>query len=640
MPHELQGDNEHTHSDTVGAARMTSISLALAVLLGGLLFVQGVWFDTRWCAALSSAWFNVLAVALAARLANLGVADVGDAHDPLPLPRSLSIWRLSWWTAIGAAVRAALRAIRWQPLAVLACAALSVYMAWLAWNPPIRLVLAAALQPPEAALVLAVAALALAFGTLVAELFQSMRAERGRASASLANVLRVALAVALVAAASSAWLAYANVSSRWPLRIAAAFSAAIAIEFALRAVLSWFAPPRTREGDAGIPDSLLASLLRWRPSPLARFSTELRKRYGIDLRQNWVLLSFVRLLPAACVTVGVCAWLLTGIAILGPDQRAVYERFGAPVSVWQPGLHVGLPWPFGTTRTIDNGAVHQVVVSGSLADSSIAAPRVPADARTPEVFNRLWDVAHQGETSQVIAGGSGDRQNFQTVNADVRLDYRIGLSDAAARAALYRVADVPDTVRAIANREVVRYLASHTLESLLETRQTAMADSVKHAIQAQLDSARSGIDVVAVIIESVHPPAGASVAYHSVQAAQILAQASVAQASGASAQALGEAQQQAHSATARADAEAAEITSAARVQQTSFSADMAAAQVGGPAFAFEYYLHGLQKGLLNAHVTIIDDRLMDGNRATLDLRPYGPAAATAAADAAGKHRIY
>ncbi|MGH8782531.1 SPFH domain-containing protein [Paraburkholderia sp.] len=623
MPPPLQADNDrHASNACATAARFAWLSLVLVVLLGSLPFVRGGWFDVRWCAALSCAWLDVLTVALGARLAFIPPSSV-TRIDAALLSRALRPWRRDGRQALGHAVLAASRTIRWQPWIVLACAALSIYAASIAWDPPVQFVLALALQPPVAAIVAAAAALMLAFGTLFGELSCALQADRGRTWASLANVLRVALAMALVAAASFAWQVHTQVSSRWPVRIAACFCAAIAMELALRALLSWFAPPHARHGDAAVPDSLIAGLLRWRPSPFARFSIELRKRYGIDLRQNWVLLNIVRLLPAVVVAIGVCAWLLTGIAILGPDQRAVYERFGAPVAVWQPGLHVAMPWPFGKTRVIDNGAVHQVVVSGSPEDSSVAAPLVPADARTPDVFNRLWDVAHRGETSQVIAGASGDRQNFQTVSADVRLDYRIGLSDAAARAALYRLADVPGTIRSVANREVVRYLASHTLESLLETRQTAMADDVKRAIQAQLDRAGSGIDVVAVIIESVHPPAGASAAYHSVQAAQILAQASVASASGQAAGLLGHAQQDAYAAIAQANAEAADITSAARAQQTSFSADVAAAQAGGPAFSLEYYLHNLQKGLQNAHLTIIDDRLVDGNRATVDLRPYG-----------------
>lgn len=631
MLHQMQSDEETPHSYPVSATRIASVSLVLALVLAALPLIKGGWFDIRWCAALSSAWLDVFTVALAARLAHTGGSR---AAEKTPRPQGLHVWQRAWWGALSNTIFATLRAIRWQPFAVLLCAALSVAVASLAWRAPVQFALAAVLRPPSAALIAGLAAFALAFGTLVAELYFAMHAARGRAWGSLANVLRVALLSAMVAAICAVLLAYAEIAAVWPVRALAVFNAAIALEFALRAVFSWFAPPHMRSGDASVPDSLIASLLRLRPSPLARFSAQLRNRYGIDLRQNWVLQSVVRLLPAAIGTIVVCAWLLTGIVILGPEQRAVYERFGAPVAVWQPGLHVALPWPFGKARAIDNGAVHQLIVSGSPEESAAASPLVPADAQTPEQVNRLWDVVHQGETSQVIAGASGDRQNFQIVSADVRLDYRIGLSDAAARASLYRAEDVPGTVRAIANREVVRYLASHTIDSLLETRQTVMADTLRRAVQTQLDRLSSGIDVVAVVIESVHPPAGASAAWHSVQAAQIRSEASVAQARGLAAQSLGDAQQQAETAVAQATAQAADITSAAQVQQTSFSADVIAAQAGGPAFVLEYYLHSLQKGLQNAHITVIDDRLVDGNRATIDLRSYG------AGDAAGARRVY
>ena len=229
--------------------------------------------------------------------------------------------------------------------------------------------------------------------------------------------------------------------------------------------------------------------------------------------------------------------------------------------------------------------------------------------------------------TQVIAGTSGDQQAFQIVSADVRLDYRIGLSDAAARAALYRTVDLDATVRSIANREVVRYLASRTLQSLLDTPQTAMAATLRAAVQRQLDGLASGIEVVAVVIESVHPPAGAAAAYHGVQAAQIRAQASVVQARGFAAQTIGGAQQQAIEAVAQGSANAADTLAAARVQQAGFDADVIAQGLGGPAFAFEYYLHSLQKGLQNANVTVIDDRLASGNRATIDLRTLTPATA-------------
>jgi regulator of protease activity HflC (stomatin/prohibitin superfamily) len=300
------------------------------------------------------------------------------------------------------------------------------------------------------------------------------------------------------------------------------------------------------------------------------------------------------------------------------------------VAVWQPGLHAGLPWPFGRARVIDNGAIHQLIVSGSANDSSRAAPLVSADGATPAQLNRLWDVAHPWETTQVIAGTSGGQQAFQIVSADVRLDYRVGLSDAAARASLYRAVDMDATVRSIANREVVRYLASRTLQSLIDTPQTVMAEALRAAVQRELNRFASGIEVVAVVIESVHPPAGAAAAYHGVQAAQIRAQASVVQARGFAATAIGQAQQQAIETVAQGSASAADTLAAARAQQIGFDADVIAQQLGGPAFGFEYYLHSLQQGLRNASVTVIDDRLASGNRATIDLRTLSPATAAAA----------
>ncbi|WP_158900197.1 SPFH domain-containing protein [Burkholderia sp. L27(2015)] len=619
--------------NTAFASRLAYVSFALAALLGGLPSVIGGGFYLQWCAVLASAWINVLTVAVAAQRPAFG--SPRERVQP-SWPEDLRVWRVNWWCTSGTAARKRVQAVSWQPWAVLLCATLSSLAAAAGWHVPVSV---PAPTPAGMPAVAAAGALILAFGTLVAERYYSMHSGRGRVWASLASVLRAALAISLIAALCAGLLAYSGVSTGWPVRAMALFSAAIALELALRAVFSWFRPSPIRTGDAYVVDarmahSSIASLLRWRSSAFTHLAIELRSHYGVDLRQNWVLLSVVRLLPAAIATIGVCAWLLTGVVMLGPEQRAVYERFGAPVAVWQPGPHVALPWPFGQARVIDNGAVHQLVVSGSQADSRVVSALIPADAATPEPLNRLWDVVHEGETSQVIAGASGDRQNFQIVSADVRLDYRIGLSDAAARASLYHADDVPGTLRAIANREVVRYLASHTLDSLLETRQTAMADSIRLAVQTQLDQVASGIDVVAVVIESVHPPAGASSAWHSVQAAQIRAQASVAQARGQAAASLGDAQQQAQTAVAQADAQAADITSAARIQQTDFGAEMVAAQTSGPAFVLEYYLHNLQNGLQNAHVTLIDDRLVEGNRATIDLRSYG------SDDAAGARRIY
>src|SRR5471032_983302 len=72
MPHQVRGDDQIARSYPLAATRIASISLALAVVLGGLPFIERGWFDLQWFAALSSAWINVFTVAIAARLTDTG----------------------------------------------------------------------------------------------------------------------------------------------------------------------------------------------------------------------------------------------------------------------------------------------------------------------------------------------------------------------------------------------------------------------------------------------------------------------------------------------------------------------------------------------------------------------------------------
>ena len=610
----LKGD------ETRGLAWTAAIAAGLGMLFVFLSFVWGLPFDVRWYAPIACTWLDLFIVANGARLAAQGRAVPVRATSLAPLLRTA--WRAARRRHGSAAFAVVVRSIAWQPWGafVCACGALaSTGAAWMALPPAtlIRAMISPALPIADCA-VLTI----LAFVTLVAERTCHEQAERAPVFASLARMFRVVLVVTIVAAASSAWLAYAGSAPNWPLHAAAAFGAAIALELALRAAALVFLPIGTRVQITRVPTSAIASIVRWRPSPFAALGDTMRQQYGIDLRQNWVLRSVVRLMPAALVAIVVGGWLLTAVAFLTPEERAVYERFGEPAAVWQPGAHIGLPWPFGKVRLVDNGAVRRLIVSGEADNSSVASPSVHADDAAPDALNRLWDVAHPWETTQVIAGASAEQQNFQIVSADVRLDYRVGGSDADARAALYRASDAESLVRSVANREVVHYLASHTLASLLETRQTAIADVVRANVQRQLDRLGAGVEVVAVVIESIHPPTGAAAAYHAVQAAQVRAQASVAQARAYAATELGDAQERAASTVAQAQADGAEALARARMQQTDFDAEVGAAQLGGPAYPFEYYLSKLLGGLHDVRLTVIDDRLAQGGRATLDLRAY------------------
>ncbi len=470
-------------------------------------------------------------------------------------------------------------------------------------------------------------ALLVAFVSLVLErYFSTLTTVQWPEAPLLAQLTRIAIAVLLLAAFC---LFFAATSRGWVPRVAVVsglLPAVVAAEIALRALLSLFVRNSDRIEPRLLADSVLASLWRWPPRPLHTLQNELHARFGIDLRQSWAFAYMRRaVLPVlgAIVWIG---WLATGVREIPIDGRGIYERFGRPIEVLQPGVHVGLPWLLARVRPVENGVVHALAATIG-TDDATEPDLSSADGPAPDAANRLWDESHLSENTQIIASATGERQSFQIVNMDVRFVYRIGLSDAAAMAATYRSTDVAALLRTTASRILVRDFASRTLDGVLGEQRLVLAAAVRQAVQRDLDAVHSGIDILATLIEAVHPPAGAANAYHSVQAAQIKVQESMARERGRAAQQVNEAQLNATLAKDKSTAAAREARTSADVVGLRFAAERNAYRQAGKAFLTEQYLTQLTAGLSTAQIVVVDHRIRSGQAPTLDLRPFGATAA-------------
>ncbi|WP_460140621.1 protease modulator HflK [Pseudomonas sp. S2_E01] len=469
----------------------------------------------------------------------------------------------------------------------------------------------------------AAASLLLAFGLLVLErqLAQQSAALWPEAGA-LAQLARVAI-VSLVL--SALCLLFASSEAVWPARLAVLIGllpGLVAAELLLlRALLSLFTPRPEQLEPPLLARSFVADLLRWPPQPLLALQHELHNRFGIDLRQIWAF-SYMRraLIPVLAVVV-VVGWALTGVHEIAMQERGIYERFGKPVAVFGPGLHAGLPWPFGRVLSVENGVVHELAANVGEVAAPVAVQ--PAEGPAPDVANRLWDASHANDKSQVIASSRADKQSFQIVNMDVRFVYRVGLTDQAALAATYNSADVPTLIRSTASRILVHDFSSRTLDGLLGEDRVGLAEDIGRAVQADLTSLDSGVEILATVVEAIHPPAGAANAYHGVQAAQIAAQALISRERGAAAETTNQAQLQASVAYDQASASARETHAAAQATNLKFSAEQKAYASAGQAFVQEQYLSQLSRALAGAKLLVIDHRLGgSGNAPTIDLRTF------------------
>ncbi|MDT3310274.1 protease modulator HflK [Pseudomonas sp. rhizo66] len=465
-------------------------------------------------------------------------------------------------------------------------------------------------------------ALLLGFGLLVLErqLAQENPAQWPEA-ASLAQLARVAI-ISLVLGALC--LLFAGENAVWPVRVAVLMGilpGLVAIELLLRSVLSVFSPRREQLEPTLLARSFVADMLRWPPQPLLALQHELHNRFGIDLRQIWAFSYMRRAFLPVLALVATVGWLLTGIHEIPLQGRGIYERFGKPVQVFGPGLHSGLPWPLGRVLIVENGVVHELATS--VGDKPIPLQADPAEGPAPITANRLWDASHVNDKSQVIASSRGEQQSFQIVNMDVRFVYRIGLSDQAALAATYNSADVPTLIRSTASRILVHDFASRTLDGLLGEDRVGLGEEIGRAVQRDLQKLDSGVEILATVVEAIHPPAGAANAYHSVQAAQIGAQALISRERGAAAEASNQAQLQASLARDQASANARETSATAQAADLKFSAEQKAYASAGQAFVLEQYLGQLGQGLSKARLLILDHRLGGSSNApTIDLRTF------------------
>lgn len=611
-------------------------TLRLLRRLGGgygavLLLLAALWATPLGAEARSSGLAGVVAgavlLALAGLLGTLLMAwarsRIGRAVPP-PAPVRSRWARLlpRRRGRLDAAERLARMARRPQGTVVPLLSALAAYAVWRCWpGAPGSL--------PHAAL-LGGGAVVLGFPLLVMErIVAAVPRARLPEAPALEALLFVPVAAVplagllhLLAGAGMAW-------ARPAMGLVSLYLCVVAAELAVRALANWFLPPPLPAAGRAAASSLAALLLRPRRAAPDGLAAPIRAHLGLDFSRSWALrYARAAALPMAAA-LALVAWGLTGVVLLDLDQRGIYERFGAPAKVWAPGAHLGLPWPFGRVRRVELGVLHSVALGGPDAAEARAGAEDPA----PAAADRLWDRAHPAEATVLLASlDASGAQGFQVVSVDVKALFRTGLDDASALRAAYAVAAPDALVRAEAGRLLARVLAGKTLAEVLSEHRETLAEHLRAPLQAELDRLNSGVELVGIVIEAIHPPAAAAGAYHNVQAAEIIARTAVVTERGRAQASVAAARQTATDLLAGARGAAAEATGQAETALRVFTADQDAARAGGPAFLLERYLSNLSTALAKSPLMIVDHRLRGADAPVIDLRSYGVPAGRPAND--------
>jgi len=530
--------------------------------------------------------------------------------DPNPITLLTPLWRL------GPGVLARLGQAVVLPLGLLAI----LILARLLWPNP-------AAPPPAlgAPNLVAAAIVGLAFASLIAErMMATFPAGQMPEAPGLRRLLLLSTLILGIAAVAEVGRGAGLTWVAWIDRALIIGAILIAGELAIRALARLFLPAPTADVAKAATDSIIAALITGGPrAPAALIRTHL----GLDFARSWAL-AYIRAaaFPAIAGTLLLC-WMLSGVKLLDGDQRGVYERLGAPVRVVGPGLHVLMPWPLGRLRPVEYGTIHSIAIGADQATE--ASEQIGADDMPQPGMNRLWDTSHPTEAEYLVGSQTEGLQGFQVVDAEIRVLYRTGLTDAAAWQSVYGSSDQIAVVKQEASRLATRYFSSHTLDEVMGGQRESLEESLRAQLAQAVAADHAGIDIVAVLIEAVHPPAGAAAAYHAVQAAEINADASVANASGHALRTGGEAQTEAQQLADSAQATAIEKVQAATGDAYQFDADRKAYHASPPAFLLERRDADLTQALKGQRLIVVDSRLTSAQMPLIDMRAPAVGAAPA-----------
>jgi membrane protease subunit HflK len=187
------------------------------------------------------------------------------------------------------------------------------------------------------------------------------------------------------------------------------------------------------------------------------------------------------------------AYLLTGVAVVSPEERVIVRRFGKVIARPGPGLWVGLPW--GMDR------IDRVPVRTALQLTVGYDPQTTSDAgSTP--------------SGQFLTGD----QNL--VNVQLVLDYGIGETDADLDDYVNHRDRVDATLARITEATVAEWAAGRGVDRVLITGNAALPAWVMARVEERLPAYRLGVRLQRVSVGYLAPPEEVRAAFEAVTQAQ------------------------------------------------------------------------------------------------------------------------
>jgi regulator of protease activity HflC (stomatin/prohibitin superfamily) len=307
----------------------------------------------------------------------------------------------------------------------------------------------------------------------------------------------------------------------------------LAAETIVAFLLELYRPRRAGEGPRLALDSLLLRFVAAPDRFVRSIGEALDYQLGFNVQRGWMYQLLSRSFWRLVILTAVIVWLLSAVTVVQPHQRGMVLRFGQVVKGdVGPGLHLKLPWPIDTLEIPEfevRDATGKVTARGRTATGvrrlTLGTPEPQGDGpilwTNEHVLQEQYTIVQPSRSAQSM--GDGGKRDVALIAAEIPLHYVVRDVEKFDRFAAPSSRDA--LLRAIGQREAMRYLSSLTVDDMLGAKRKEISERLREAISRAFEEIDAGVEVTFVAVESVHPPRSVAPNYERIVQAEQKTQA-------------------------------------------------------------------------------------------------------------------
>lgn len=251
-------------------------------------------------------------------------------------------------------------------------------------------------------------------------------------------------------------------------------------------------------------------------------------QFGVDVSGSWAYRLVSRSVGTLVLFAAGVVWLMTCFTVVGPDEQGVRVRLGRRIEEVGPGLKFSLPWPIERIERIATTQLRTLELATSRPPDSLGHILWTNDHKIKDEMKVIVRSSRAATTPAAATASSETAavdESLALLVVEVPLVYRI--NDLSKYESLATPATRDAYLKALARREVVRYMGTLDEDELLSSKRVETSEKLRTLVSKALADASTGVEAVFCGIEGVHPPKDTAGSYEKVVQTQLFAHAEV-----------------------------------------------------------------------------------------------------------------